>query len=125
MICNLNRHAPPAAQTEHKEEAYVSEKTRLRVERIMRKVRGYRRRREKRVTGVLCAMCAVFAFGIYRVIAGSYTGGIITASSGSSTAGYGAVLLHDGANAYIIVGLAAFAAGAALTALCIRFRGKK
>ena len=125
MICNLNRHAPPAAQTEHKEEAYVSEKTRLRVERIMRKVRGYRRRREKRVTGVLCAMFAVFAFGIYRVIAGSYTGGIITESTGHGTEGYGAVLLHDGANTYIIVGLAAFAAGAALTALCIRFRGKK
>ena len=110
MICNLNRNAPPAAQTKHKEEAYVSEKTRLRVERI---------------TGVLCAMCAVFAFGIYRVIAGSYIGGIITESTGHGTAGYGAVLLHDGANAYIIVGLAACAAGAALTALCIRFRGKK
>lgn len=103
----------------------MSEKTRLRVERIMRKVRGYRRRREKRVTCVLCAMCAVFALGIYRVLDESYAGGIITASAGSSTAGYGAVLLHDGANAYIIVGLAAFAAGAALTALCIRFRGKK
>ena len=103
----------------------MSEKTRLRVEQIMRKVRRYRRRRDKRVTGVLCAMCTALALGIYRVLGESYAGGIITESAGHSAAGYGAVLLHDGANAYIIVGLAAFAAGAALTALCIRFRGKK
>ncbi len=97
----------------------------LRTERIMKRVYEYRRRREKRITAALCAACPVLASGIVFVLDESYTGGLMSGGVGDGAAGYGAVLLHDGANIYIIVGLAAFVAGAALTALCVRLKEKR
>ena len=38
--------------------------------------------------------------------------------------GYGAVLLRNGADLYVTVGIAAFAAGVAMTIICIRCRKK-
>ena len=38
--------------------------------------------------------------------------------------GYGAVLLRDGAGAYIVIGLLAFALGVAATVLCIRLKDR-
>ena len=36
--------------------------------------------------------------------------------------GYGAVLLRDGAGAYVVIGVIAFAAGVAATVLCVRLK---
>lgn len=37
---------------------------------------------------------------------------------------YGAVLLQDGAGAYVVIGIAAFAAGVAVTVLCVRLKSR-
>ena len=39
--------------------------------------------------------------------------------------GYGAVLLRNGADLYVTIGIAAFAAGVVMTIICIRYRKKK
>ncbi len=105
----------------------------LRTELIMKKVREYRRRRERRITAALCAACPALASGIVYVLDESYTGGLngfyagglTSGGAGDGAGGYGAVLLHDGANAYIMVGIAAFAAGAVITALCVKLKEKR
>ena len=38
--------------------------------------------------------------------------------------GYGAVLLRDGAGAYVVIGIAAFVIGVTVTVLCIRLKNK-
>ena len=38
--------------------------------------------------------------------------------------GYGAVLLRNGAGSYVVLGIAAFVIGVAVTVLCIRLKNK-
>ena len=39
--------------------------------------------------------------------------------------GYGSVLLRNGADVYVIIGMIAFVAGVIFTVICIRFRDRK
>lgn len=39
--------------------------------------------------------------------------------------GYGAVLLRNGADLYVTIGIASFTAGVVMTIICIRWRKKK
>ena len=52
-------------------------------------------------------------------------GRVQSAGLPSVTAGYSAVLLRNGAGLYILVGITAFAVGAALTLICIRLQNKR
>lgn len=51
----------------------------------------------------------------------------VTHSAGIPTvsAGYGSVLLRNGADVYVIIGMGAFVAGVSFTVICIRLRERR
>lgn len=77
------------------------------------------------MTAAVCAVCPALALSIAAVFSESGTSGLISAGAGDGASGYGAVLLHDGANAYVLTAVAAFAAGAVITVLCLKYKSKK
>lgn len=94
-------------------------RTETRVREIHRRTRRYRRRHENHVLSSLAAFSLLLFAGIGAFLRRVQAGGVSAVADG-----YGSVLLREGAGAYIVVGIAAFAAGAALAALCIRYRKK-
>ncbi len=95
----------------------MTDKTANRIQEIHRRTRIYRKRREKRTFSLL-TMCSLFLLcGIGGLLNTVQPPGVSTV-----TDGYGALLLRHGAEGYIVVGVAAFAVGASLTILCIRYR---
>ena len=86
---------------------------------IRNKTRQYRKRYEARLLSCL-TLCSLFLLaGIGVLFRRVQTPGVVSVVNG-----YGAVLLRDGAGAYVVVGVAAFAIGVALTVLCIRLKNK-
>ena len=76
---------------------------------IRRRTRQYRRRQEQ----VTLAILGMLSGGMLPLLS--------RAGMGSSTVpgGYSSVLLHSGASAYVVIGIAAFVAGCTITALCL------
>ena len=86
---------------------------------IRNKTRQYRKRYEARLLSCL-TLCSLFLLaGIGVLFRRVQTPGIVSVVNG-----YGAVLLRSGAGAYVVVGVAAFVIGVALTILCIRLKNK-
>ena len=94
-------------------------KTETRVREIRSRTRQYRRQHENRVLFSLAAFSLFLLAGIGGVFKSAQTPGIAAVADG-----YGAVLLRDGAVTYVVIGIAAFVAGVALTAICIRLKSK-
>lgn len=90
-----------------------------RVREVHRRVRSKKRRRENRALSGLTIMSLFLLAGIGALLHSVQAPGLSTVAGS-----YGAVLLRDGAGAYILVAIAAFAVGVALTVLCIRCRKK-
>lgn len=86
---------------------------------IRRRARQYRKRYEQLTLAILGVLCLILSGGMLPLL--SRTG------MGSSTVpgGYSSVLLHSGASAYIVIGIAAFVAGCAITALCLYLKKRK
>ena len=97
----------------------MTDSTKIRVQEIRRRTRQYKRRRERRALSSLTAFGLFLFAGIGALLQHVQAGGI-----SAVTAGYGSVLLREGTGAYIVVGVAAFTAGAAMTVSCIRCRKK-
>lgn len=95
-------------------------RTETRVREIHRRTRRYRRQHENRALSSLTAFSLLPLAGIGALLQRVQTGGIISTVAD----GYGSVLLREGAGAYIVVSLAAFVVGVAVTILCIRCRKK-
>ena len=57
--------------------------------------------------------------GIGALLSTVQTPGIVSVAEG-----YGAVLLRDGAGAYVVLGVTAFVLGMTVTVLCIRLKNK-
>ena len=94
-------------------------KTETRMREIRCRTRQYRKRYEARLLSCL-TVCSLFLLaGIGVLFRSVQTPGIVSVAEG-----YGAVLLRSGAGAYVIVGIAAFAVGVALTVFCIRLKNK-
>ena len=86
---------------------------------IRNKTRQYRKRYEARLLSCL-TLCSLFLLaGIGVLFRSVQTPGIVSVAEG-----YGGVLLRSGAGAYVVVGVAAFVIGVALTILCIRLKNK-
>lgn len=85
-----------------------------RAQEIKRRARKYRRKRENRSLGALASLVVVLITGITMILAGS-GGGIVSVDGG-----YGSLVLRGGAGLYVVVGVAAFTAGMALTLVCVR-----
>ena len=91
--------------------------TARRVELVKRQIRKNTRRRQKRGIGRLSAVCMLL-FAALMQTADRVVGQGQTAAWG----GFGAMLLHEDAGGYVLVAVVSFAAAAAITALCMRFR---
>ena len=93
--------------------------TPLRMRAIHMKTRRYRARCEARRLSRLTACSLTLLSGILLMLRDVHAPGVAAVADG-----YGSVLLKGGAGAYIVVGLAAFAAGVAATVLCVRMTYK-
>ena len=94
-------------------------KTETRVREIGRRTRQYRRQHENRVLSLL-TVCSLFLLaGIGVLFRSVQTPGVAAVANG-----YGAVLLRDGAGAYVVIGIAAFVIGVSVTVLCIRLKNR-
>ena len=91
-----------------------------RMEEIRRQTSRYRCRYEKRTILSLSAACMALICGIGFLLRMNQQPGMLTIQTG-----YGTVLLHNGGEAYIVIGVFAFLAGAALTILCVRLKRRK
>ena len=65
-------------------------------------------------------VCSLFFLvGIGALLKSVQMPGIVSVAEG-----YGAVLLRNGAGSYVVLGIAAFVIGVAVTVLCIRLKNK-
>lgn len=92
----------------------------IRKYKIHQRIHVLRRRDDRRSITRLSVLAAALVFSMWTLLQNTHTSGVVTVASG-----YGSVLLRDGADIYVLVGLAAFVAGVAFTVICIRFRMKK
>ena len=97
----------------------MNERTVRRAREVRRRARQYRRRREGRLNGAL-SVCSLLLTGIGTLCRDAQTSGLALAAQG-----FGSVLLRRGAGRYAVIGIAAFAAGAALTIVCVRRRKRR
>ena len=94
-------------------------KTETRVREILCRTQQYRKRYEAWLFSCL-TLCSLFLLaGIGVLFRSVQTPGIVSIAEG-----YGAVLLRDGAGAYVVIGIAAFVVGASVTVLCIRLKNR-
>ena len=91
-----------------------------RVELVKRQIRKNTRRRQKRGIGRLSAVCMLL-FAALMQTADRVVGQGQTAAWG----GFGAMLLHEDAGGYVLVGVVSFAAAVVITALCFRLKSKE
>ena len=94
--------------------------TEIRMRKIRCRIRQYRQRYEWREISCLTA-CSLFLLAGIGILLGQ----IQKPGISSVAEGYGAVLLRNGADLYVTIGIAAFAAGVVMTIICIRYRKKK
>ena len=93
--------------------------TETRIREIRSRTRQYRKRYETRLFSCL-TVCSLFLMaGIGARLNTVQMPGIVSVAEG-----YGAVLLRNGAGSYVVLGIAAFVIGVAVTVLCIRLKNK-
>lgn len=95
----------------------MRKQTERRTREIRRRARCKRQRRERCARSGLTLLSLLLLAGLGALLHGVQAPGVSAVAGGC-----GAVLLRDGTGAYILVALAAFLAGAALTILCFRCR---
>lgn len=91
-----------------------------RIAELGRRVRIQKRKSENRLLASLSAV-SVMLFACLVGLSGIYGGGHRSSVQGL----YGSTLLYEGAGAYVLVGVVAFAAAVVITVLCIRHRKKQ
>ena len=94
--------------------------TEIRMRKIRRRTRQYRQRYEWREITCLI-VCSLFLLAGIGILLGH----IQEPGIASVAEGYGAVLLRNGADLYVTIGIASFTAGVVMTIICIRWRKKK
>ena len=90
--------------------------TEIRMRKIQSRTRQYRRRYEWREISCL-TVCSLFLLAGIGILLGH----IQEPGISSVAEGYGAVLLRNGADLYVTIGIASFTAGVVMTIICIRF----
>ena len=91
--------------------------TARRVELVKRQIRKNTRRRQKRSIGRLSAVCMLLFAALMQTV-----DRLVGQGQTAAWGGFGAMLLHEDAGGYVLVGVVSFAAAAAITALCFRLR---
>lgn len=90
----------------------------IRMRRIHGRAQRYRARSEALRRSYLATGSLFLISGAVLLLRGVQSPGVAAV-----TDGYGAVLLCNGAGAYVVVGLLAFALGVLATVLCVRMKG--
>ena len=98
----------------------MTQKASVRMEEIRRRTRRLRQRRAHRINCALSAVCLFLTVGIASLLYQEHVPGLSIV-----LAGYGSVLLHSGADAYIVVSVGSFVTGVVFTLLGIRYRRYK
>lgn len=98
----------------------MTQKASVRMEEIRRRTRRLRQRRAHRINCTLSAVCLFLTVGIASLLYQEHVPGLSIV-----LAGYGSVLLHSGADAYIVVSVGSFVTGVVFTLLGIRYRRYK
>lgn len=88
---------------------------------ILRRGETLRKKKDKRITGLLAGSSAAL-FSLLVLCVSVFSGS--RAPAGTRTV-YGSFLLPAEAGGYVLVAMAAFAAGAAVTALFVRKRNRR
>lgn len=96
----------------------MTQKASVRMEEIRRRTRRLRQRRAHRINCTLSAVCLFLTVGIASLLYQEHVPGLSIV-----LAGYGSVLLHSGADAYIVVSVGSFVTGVVFTLLGIRGEG--
>ena len=91
----------------------MTQKASVRMEEIRRRTRRLRQRRAHRINCTLSAVCLFLTVGIASLLYQEHVPGLSI------------VLLHSGADAYIVVSVGSFVTGVAFTLLGIRYRQYK
>ena len=94
--------------------------TARRVALVKQRVRENNRRRQRREAISLSAVCMLL-FAVLTQAAGIVVG----QGQPEAWGAFGAMLLREDAGGYVLVAVVSFAAAAAITALCFRFRNKE
>lgn len=110
---------PPDNKSMRKEVLAMTGRTGIRVREIHRRTQLYRRWHEYRVFSHLMALSLFLLAGV-----GFLWGNVQSRGISTVLGSYGSVLLRNGTNTYVIVGIAAFIMGVTLTVFCTRCRKK-
>ena len=94
--------------------------TARRVALVKQRVRENTRRRQRREAISLSAFCLM----LFTALAGA-ADALIVRGQTAAWGVFGTRLLREDAGGYVLVGVVAFAAAAAITALCFRLRSKE
>lgn len=97
----------------------MTETTEIRMREIHGRTRRYRARYEAWRLSWLALCGLILLTGIGLLMSSGQSPSVAAVADG-----YGAVLLRDGAGAYVVIGIAAFVIGVAVTVLCIRLKNK-
>lgn len=84
----------------------MTQKASVRMEEIRRRTHRLRQRRTHRINCTLSAVCLFLTVGIASLLYQEHVPGLSIV-----LAGYGSVLLHSGADAYIVVSVGSFVTG--------------
>lgn len=88
--------------------------------KIHRRMNVLRNRYDRRILGGMKVLIAGLTVCMGILLQMAYVSGIPTVNDG-----YGSVLLRNGADVYVIIGMIAFVAGVIFTMICIRLRDRK
>lgn len=94
--------------------------TARRVELVKRQIRKNTRRRQKRGIGRLSAVCMLLFAALMQA-----AGTVVGPGQPEAWGVFGAMLLHEDAGGYVLVGVAAFAAAVVLTVVCMRLHERE
>ena len=94
--------------------------TARRVALVKQRVRENTRRKQRRGIYGLSAMCMLLFAALMQA-----ADALIAPGQTAAWGSFGAMLLREDAGGYVLVGVVAFAAAAAITALCFRLRNRE
>ena len=94
--------------------------TARRVALVKKRRHEYARRKQQREICGLSAACMLLCAALMQT-----AGTVVGPGHPEAWGAFGAMLLREDAGGYVLVGVVAFAAAAAITALCFRLRSKE
>ncbi|MEG0839831.1 MAG: hypothetical protein RSF33_08530 [Hydrogenoanaerobacterium sp.] len=100
----------------------MNDRTQYRVEQVLVRAKKLCLKREKHLLKGMSAMCLLLTISLVGAF-GAVTSSLLPGTA--EIAQFGAVLLWNGASAYVLIGVLAFTAGVAVTVLCLRMQRKK